>query len=49
MDVLAIILVVIIGLVALAILAWAMLELWELARWVFPRNKDDEKGPFGDP
>jgi hypothetical protein len=45
-EVLAWILIVALGLVALLIVIWALFELFEFVRWIFPSNKDDEKGPF---
>lgn len=38
--------VVVVALAALLILLWALLELFQFVRWIFPANKDDEAGPF---
>lgn len=35
-----------IGLVALAVILWALAEILGFIRWVFPSKRDDENGPF---
>jgi hypothetical protein len=45
-DILYWIVASLIGLVALAVILWALAEILGFIGWVFPSKRNDENGPF---